>query len=189
MILLMAIPCVGILTLRIPTDNGLQIVLYSIKLIADCHISHSICTKLTYMDYLYEQSWHIWTTYNDFWRQMVPVMAIPCVFILADYFRNWFHYNSSRNASNCWRIVILCILYAWHLYIFDFDTNFWLYIIPFMAIPCIGILTLRISNKKCTQNSLVLHQIDSRLSYFLFYMHRVGMYGLLIMTLGGGWYQ
>jgi hypothetical protein len=51
MILLMAIPCVGILLLGIPTDNGLQIVLYSIKLIADCHVSHSICTKLTYMDY------------------------------------------------------------------------------------------------------------------------------------------
>ena len=51
MILLMAIPCVGILRLRIPTENGLQIVLYSIKLIADCHISHSICTELAYMDY------------------------------------------------------------------------------------------------------------------------------------------
>jgi hypothetical protein len=51
MILLMAIPCVGIWMLGIPTDNGLQIVLYSIKLIADCHIWHSICTKSTYMDY------------------------------------------------------------------------------------------------------------------------------------------
>jgi hypothetical protein len=51
MILLMAIPCVGILMLGIPTDSGLQIVLYSIKLIVDCHIWHSICTKSTYMDY------------------------------------------------------------------------------------------------------------------------------------------
>jgi hypothetical protein len=40
----------------------------------------------------------------------------------------------------------------------------------------------------CTQNSLVLHQIDSGLSYFAFYMHRVGSYGLLIMTFGGGRY-
>jgi hypothetical protein len=39
--------------------------------------------------------------------------------------------------------------------------------------------------KKRTQNSLVLHQIDSGLSYFAFYMHRVGTYGLLIMTFGG----
>jgi hypothetical protein len=42
--------------------------------------------------------------------------------------------------------------------------------------------------KKITRNSLVLHQIDSRLSYFAFYMHRVGAYGLLIMTFGGGRY-
>jgi hypothetical protein len=42
---------------------------------------------------------------------------------------------------------------------------------------------------KSTWNSLVLHQIDSGLSYFAFYMRRVGIYGLLIMTLGGGWYQ
>ncbi len=55
-----------------------------------------------------------------------------------------------------------------------------------MAIPCFGILTLQISNKKCPQNTVVLHQIDSGLSYFAFYMHRVGIYGLLIMTLGGG---
>jgi hypothetical protein len=38
--------------------------------------------------------------------------------------------------------------------------------------------------QKHTQNSLVLHQIDSGLSYFAFYMHRVSIYGLLIMTLG-----
>ncbi len=63
-----------------------------------------------------------------------------------------------------------------------------LYIIPFMGIPWVGILT-PISNKKHTRNSLVLHQIDSGLSYFAFYMHRVGIYGLLVMTLGGGWYQ
>jgi hypothetical protein len=42
--------------------------------------------------------------------------------------------------------------------------------------------------KKRTRNSLVLHQIDSRLSYFAFYMHSVGTYGLLIMTFGSGWY-
>ncbi len=35
----------------IPTENGLQIVLYSIKLLVDCQISHSICTELAYMDY------------------------------------------------------------------------------------------------------------------------------------------
>jgi hypothetical protein len=39
------------LTVPIPTKNILKIVLYSIKLIADCHISHSICTELAYMDY------------------------------------------------------------------------------------------------------------------------------------------
>jgi hypothetical protein len=42
--------------------------------------------------------------------------------------------------------------------------------------------------KKQTQNSLALHQIDSLLSYLAFYMHRIGIYGLLVMTLGGGWY-
>ncbi len=47
----MAISCIGILTVRIPTKNVLEIVLYSIKLIADCHILHSICTELAYMDY------------------------------------------------------------------------------------------------------------------------------------------
>jgi hypothetical protein len=51
MILVMTITCVGISRLQFPTENGLQIVLYSIKLIADCHISHSICTELAYMDY------------------------------------------------------------------------------------------------------------------------------------------
>jgi hypothetical protein len=111
-------------------------------------------------------------------------MAVPCVFILAGCFQNWFHFNSSRNYNNCWWIVILCILYAWHFYILDFDTKLWLCIIPFMAIPCIGIVTVQISNKKWAQNSLLLHQIDSGLSYFAFYMHRVGIYGLLIMTLG-----
>jgi hypothetical protein len=45
-----------------------------------------------------------------------------------------------------------------------------LYIILFMAIPCVGILMLQISNKKCPQNTVVLHQIDSGLSYFAFYM-------------------
>jgi hypothetical protein len=39
MILLMAITCVRISRLQIPTENGLQIVFYSIKLIAHCHIS------------------------------------------------------------------------------------------------------------------------------------------------------
>jgi hypothetical protein len=31
--------------------NVLEIVLHSIKLIVDCHISHPICTELAYMDY------------------------------------------------------------------------------------------------------------------------------------------
>jgi hypothetical protein len=31
--------------------NVLEIVWYSIKLIADCHILHSICTELAHMDY------------------------------------------------------------------------------------------------------------------------------------------
>jgi hypothetical protein len=52
-----------------------------------------------------------------------------------------------------------------------------------MAITCVGILRLRIS-RELTPNSLVIHQIDCALSYFVFYMHRVGIYGLLIMTLG-----
>jgi hypothetical protein len=51
MILVMTITCVGISRPRFLTENGLQIVLYSIKLIADCHTSHSICTELAYMDY------------------------------------------------------------------------------------------------------------------------------------------
>jgi hypothetical protein len=51
MILVMTITCVGILKLRFLTENGLQIVLYSIKLIVECHISHSIGTELAYMDY------------------------------------------------------------------------------------------------------------------------------------------
>jgi hypothetical protein len=34
-----------------PKKNVLEIVWYSIKLIADCHISHSICTELAHMDY------------------------------------------------------------------------------------------------------------------------------------------
>jgi hypothetical protein len=46
----MAIPCIGILTVRIPKKNVLKIVWYSIKLIADCHISHRICTELAHMD-------------------------------------------------------------------------------------------------------------------------------------------
>jgi hypothetical protein len=44
------------------------------------------------------------------------------------------------------------------------------------------------SNIAWTPRSLVLHQIAWGLSYFAFYMHRVGIYGLLIMTFGGGWY-
>jgi hypothetical protein len=51
MLLVMAITRVGILRLQFQTENGLQIVLYSIKLIADCHISYSICKELAYMDY------------------------------------------------------------------------------------------------------------------------------------------
>jgi hypothetical protein len=125
MILVMTITCVGILRLQFLTENGLQIVLYSIKL------------QIVIFRILYAQSWHIWTTDNDLgW--MVPVMAVPCIFLPAAWFQNYFHYNSSRNASNCWRIVIFCILYAWHLHIWDFDTDFWLFIILFMEIPCIG---------------------------------------------------
>jgi hypothetical protein len=58
--------------------------------------------------------------------------------------------------------------------------------IPLMAISCIGFLRLQISNMKRTPKSVVLHQIDCGLSYFAFYMHRVDIYGLLIMTLAGG---
>jgi hypothetical protein len=57
-----------------------------------------------------------------------------------------------------------------------------------MAFTCVGNLRPRIS-RELTPNSLVLHQIDCALSYFVTYMHRVGIYGLLIMTFGGGWYR
>jgi hypothetical protein len=42
------------------------------------------------------------------------------------------------------------------------------------------------SDIECTPKSLVLNQIACRLSYFAFYMHRVGIYSLLIMTFVGG---
>jgi hypothetical protein len=42
------------------------------------------------------------------------------------------------------------------------------------------------SEIECTPMSLVLNRIACRLSYFAFYMCRVGIYGLLIMTFGGG---
>jgi hypothetical protein len=106
---------------------------------------------------------------------MVPVVAFPCLFIPAGCFQNWFHYNSSWNYKNCWWIVILCTLYAWHLCILDFDTDFWLYIILFMAIPCIVILTLQISDKntlkivmysiKLIEDCHILHSICSELAY------------------------
>jgi hypothetical protein len=51
MISLMAIPCIVFLSRWILTKNRLERVLYSIKLLADCHISHSIGTKLAYIDY------------------------------------------------------------------------------------------------------------------------------------------
>jgi hypothetical protein len=102
-------------------------------------------------------------------------MAFPCVFIPAGCFQNWFHYNSSWNYKNCWWIVILWTLFAWHLYILDFDTDFLLYIIPFMAIPCIGILTLQISDKntikivlysiKLIKDCHILHSICKELAY------------------------
>jgi hypothetical protein len=44
MILVMAIPCVGFVMLRILTLNLLQSISYSIKLLADCHILHYLCT-------------------------------------------------------------------------------------------------------------------------------------------------
>jgi hypothetical protein len=45
------------------------------------------------------------------------------------------------------------------------------------------------SDRQWTPNSLVLHQIDCRLSYFAFYMHKVDIYGLVIMNFGHGWYR
>jgi hypothetical protein len=42
------------------------------------------------------------------------------------------------------------------------------------------------SKIECTPKSLVLNGIACRLSYIAFYMYRVGIYGLLIMTFGGG---
>jgi hypothetical protein len=78
------------------------------------------------------------------------------------------------------------ILYAWHLHIQDIDNDFRGYIILLMAISCIGFLWLQISDMKHTPKSVVLHQIDCGLSYFAFYMHRVEIYGILIMTFGGG---
>jgi hypothetical protein len=69
MILLMAITCVRILRLQILTEHGPQIVLYSIKLIAHCHISYSICTELAYMDY-----WLIMTLRGG-WYQQWPFLV------------------------------------------------------------------------------------------------------------------
>ena len=45
---------------------------------------------------------------------------------------------------------------------------------------------LRRNNTEWTPKHLVMHQIACGLSYFAFSMHRVGIYGLLIMTFGGG---
>ena len=68
----------------------------------------------------------------------------------------------------------------------DPDNNFWGFMIPLMAIPCVRIFEAANSDIEWTPKSLVLHQIACGLSYFAFYMHRVGIYGLLIMTFGGG---
>jgi hypothetical protein len=40
-------------------------------------------------------------------------------------FQNLIHSDSSGSASNCLRIVIFCILYAWHWHIWDMDNNLW----------------------------------------------------------------
>jgi hypothetical protein len=42
------------------------------------------------------------------------------------------------------------------------------------------------SNIECSPKILVLNQIACKLSYFAFYIHSIGIYGLLIMTFGGG---
>jgi hypothetical protein len=46
--------------------------------------------------------------------------------------------KASHHASNCLWIVISCILYAWHWPISDNANDFWGYMIPLTAIPCIG---------------------------------------------------
>jgi hypothetical protein len=81
----------------------------------------------------------------------LPVKVIHCIIAhcgVDGECRNWIYFNSCRTLSNCLQIVILYRLYAWLWHICDFDTNFRLYIIPFMAIPCIGIFTVRIPPKK-----------------------------------------
>jgi hypothetical protein len=81
-----------------------------------------------------------------------PVKVIHCVIIVARTLNaeteGSIYYHSCRTLSNCLQIVILYRLYAWLWHIWDFDTNFCQYIIPFMAIPCIGILMVRIPKKK-----------------------------------------
>jgi hypothetical protein len=50
-------------------------------------------------------------------------------------------------------------------------------------------LMLQIPTRSLLQSISNLHQMDCRMSYFALSMHRVGICGLLIMTLGGWWYR
>jgi hypothetical protein len=134
-------------------------------------VLHQIDSGLSYFAFFMQRVGTYGLLIMTFGGWMVLVMAVPCVFILVGYFQNWFDFNSSQHYNNCWWIVILCILYAWHFYILDLDTNFWLCIIPFMAIPCIGIVMVQISKKnvlgsiKLIADCHILHSICTELAY------------------------
>jgi hypothetical protein len=70
--------------------------------------------------------------------------------------QNWIYSNSSHNASNHWQIFLLCILNALHWHIWDFDNDFRGYMIPFMAIPCIGFFRMQISDETYSKDSCTL---------------------------------
>jgi hypothetical protein len=133
--------------------------------------------------------WHTLTTDNNFWGWMILVKGIPCVIIAA------------RPLTAETEFIL--IHFVWHQSACRLS-----YYISYMhgdGISRILIMTSGVydtvngnslcwkvdaanSNRQWTPNSLVLHQIDNGLSYFAFYMHKVDIYGLLIITYRGGWY-
>ncbi len=120
---------------------------------------------------------------------VMPALAIPCQGCKLQY---GIYSKASCNPSNYWQIVILCILNAWHWHIGETHNDFrghhgW-YHDAINSNSLHRICEAMHSNIEWPPRSLVIHQIACRLWYFAFYIHSVGIYGLLIMTLGGIWY-